>query len=354
MLQVLLRVLNVLKKAPIERKQLLWLALVVFLLLLYGAGGFYLTEKAAWEAGGAEVGVDTALWWSLVTMTTVGYGDFFPKTFAGRWLVGMPVMVIGIGVLGYALGTLATAVIERRSKEARGMVTIEEGGHVLICHCPSIETVEEVLLEIRADQEWKERGVVLLTDTLETAPEILTKAQVTFVRGNPSREAALEQANVKGAGGVIVLSPQPSDPASDNHVLAAVVTIRAIAPETYVVAECVATENTKLLRNAGASEVVQLGSLSAELLVQGLQDPGVNGLISELLTNRTGHQLYVHPINSFKGTLQDACTKLGTSRYVCLGVIDSTGKRYFAPPETLSVEPGHRLMLLGDTRPAKL
>ena len=234
------------------------------------------------------------------------------------------------------------------------MVTIEEGGHVLICHCPSIETVEEVLLEIRADNEWKDRQVVLLTDTLETAPEGLTKAKVTFVRGNPSREGALEQANVKGASGVIVLSPQPSDPGSDNHVLAAVVTIRAIAPETYVVAECVATENKKLLRNAGASEVVQLGSLSAELLVQGLQDPGVNGLISELLTNRTGHQLYVHPIESFKGPLQDACGKLGASRYVCLGVIDSTGKRHFAPSDTMSVEPGHRLMLLGDVRPAKL
>ncbi|MGE0706511.1 MAG: ion channel [Planctomycetota bacterium] len=353
MFQVLRRVFARLKQAPRGRRQLGWLAVVIACLLLYGTTGFYLFEREAW-AKDTEVTLGTGLWWSVVTMTTVGYGDLYPRTFIGRWFVGVPMMILGIGVLGYALGTLATAVLDRRNKEARGMLPFTGSNHVLVCHFPSLEMVLEIAQEVRADSAWKDKQIVLLSEQLEELPEALGSAGVTFVRGSPSREAALESANVAGASGVIVLSRDPADPNADNHTLACVVTIRAIAPGAYVVAECLANENEKLLRNAGASEVVRVDSLSAELLVQGLQDPGVTGVISELLTNRTGHQLYIHPVTSFRGDLAGAQAKLAPGRYACLGVIDASGARRFVPDPSTPVEPGHKLMLVGDTRPAPL
>ena len=44
------------------------------------------------------------------------------------------------------------------------------------------------------------------------------------------------------------------------------------------------------------------GSLTAGLLVQGLQDPGVNEVVAELVTNRTGHQIYVEKLTAFSGS----------------------------------------------------
>jgi voltage-gated potassium channel len=65
---------------------------------------------AAYEAehptnpGFATVG--DAFWWGIVTITTVGYGDIVPKTFAGR-AAGVALMVTGVAVLGVLAGSLA-------------------------------------------------------------------------------------------------------------------------------------------------------------------------------------------------------------------------------------------------------
>ena len=50
-----------------------------------------------------------ALWWAVVTLTTVGYGDFYPVTAAGR-IVGFFVMLTGIGIIG-ALASIFAAVL---------------------------------------------------------------------------------------------------------------------------------------------------------------------------------------------------------------------------------------------------
>lgn len=51
-----------------------------------------------------------ALWWGIVTMTTVGYGDFFPVTTAGR-LTGVFVMFAGIGIIGALASILASLLV---------------------------------------------------------------------------------------------------------------------------------------------------------------------------------------------------------------------------------------------------
>ncbi len=57
-----------------------------------------------------------AFWWAVVTMSTVGYGDFIPQTDAGR-LVASVVMVFGVAVIGYAAGAIATILEDPEEQE---------------------------------------------------------------------------------------------------------------------------------------------------------------------------------------------------------------------------------------------
>jgi voltage-gated potassium channel len=59
-----------------------------------------------------------ALWWAVVTITTVGYGDFYPTTVAGR-AVATGLMIGGIGLIGFVTGSLASWIVERISTADR-------------------------------------------------------------------------------------------------------------------------------------------------------------------------------------------------------------------------------------------
>lgn len=61
-----------------------------------------------------KIPLGDSLWWSIVTVTTVGYGDIVPKTIIGR-ITASILMVIGIGFLSMLTGTIATFFLNKDS-----------------------------------------------------------------------------------------------------------------------------------------------------------------------------------------------------------------------------------------------
>lgn len=65
-------------------------------------------------AGGSIQSFGQALWWSFVTVTTVGYGDYYPVTFTGQ-CIAVGLMIGGIALIGVVTATLASWIVERVS-----------------------------------------------------------------------------------------------------------------------------------------------------------------------------------------------------------------------------------------------
>ena len=92
-----------------------WLVVLIFFIsvVCYSTTGLMYFESETQP----DLTWSDAIWWTFVTMTTVGYGDFFPKSTYGQFLVGLPTMLIGVSVLGYILSVLASLLMETKLKE---------------------------------------------------------------------------------------------------------------------------------------------------------------------------------------------------------------------------------------------
>lgn len=83
---------------------------MIILLLEFGSIAVLFAEKSS-SAANIQTASD-AIWWTYVTITTVGYGDLYPTTVSGR-MVGIVVMLVGVGLFGVVTGFLANKFLPR-------------------------------------------------------------------------------------------------------------------------------------------------------------------------------------------------------------------------------------------------
>lgn len=92
-----------------KRKELFMTSLSMFIMLLFTSVLMYFAEHDAQPD--KFVTMLDAMWWSIVTMATVGYGDLFPVTFWGRILASFSAL-LGIGMFALPTGILGAAFVE--------------------------------------------------------------------------------------------------------------------------------------------------------------------------------------------------------------------------------------------------
>ncbi len=269
-----------------------------------------------------------AVWWAIVTVATVGYGDLVPRTFAGR-IVGSVTIVSGIVLISLFTATISSVFIARKIKESQGLQDITFTGHLLICGW-NIHIEELLTIFSKQGQRKAMQQVVLVNDAPADRIESLIGAfhhlDVRFVRGDHTREAILQRANCAEASAALILPDALSATGqmNDDKTLLSLLTVKSLNPHTKAYCYIVNRENLPHIKRAGADDVVVSDQHIGFFLANQILNPGSPQVAMEMMNFNHYNDIQTIPIDAeFVGTtFGDYFIRLKQQRnYTVLGIV---------------------------------
>lgn len=325
----------------IRRENLHHLLLIVMILILAGTLGLAIFEKnMSWI---------NAIWWSFVTLTTVGYGDISPESLGGR-IVAIMIMVMGIGTLGLFTATIASIFVEKKMKEDRGMRSYNFENHIILCEWN--HRAREILHELRSDHRIETAPIVLIAE-IDIKP--VDDDRLYFIQGGINEEN-LKRANLEKASTVVILGNDRLEAsARDARAVLITLTVESLNPDVYSIVELVDTENVQHCERANADEIIVVTEFSSKLISRATLDHGISKVLSELLSSKYGNDLFKIPVHEsmVNKSFIDIFTEMKrTNQSIVLAVQKGIeGKVISNPPGDYRVEAGDYLIVISKSRP---
>ena len=230
-----------------------------------------------------------AVWLSLTTATTVGYGDFSAQTALGRTATVVLLYFGGIALLAQAAALVFEYQLAAADQKRRGIWAWTMKDHIVILNQPKTDGVlylERVLKDLRhSHHRLADAPVVLVSPGFEQGfPAQLERLGAGPVSYPLYRDEALSAASVDKAAVIAVLTQDSSDPAADPLVRDLVQRARALGCTCRIVAECVADTRRELLREAGANQILRPIRTYPEMLVRAMLAPGAEFIIEDIFS----------------------------------------------------------------------
>ncbi|MFP3868543.1 MAG: potassium channel family protein [Desulfobacteraceae bacterium] len=243
------------------KKALIGLLLLLVIILL-GSLGYSLIEGWNFFDG---------LYMTVITLTTVGYGEVFgPLSRPGRFFT-MVLIFTGTGFMLYVVGYWAQVIVEGQIRDVLGRRKLEREIHQLQDHyivCGYGRIGEVIAKELR------QAGLplVVIENRLETIAK-LERANYLYLEGDASDEEILRVAGLTQARGLVAVV------SSDADNVYIILTARTLNPDLLIVARAGEEGSEQKLLRAGADKVVSPYMLGGYRLAQTILRPNVVNFI---------------------------------------------------------------------------
>ncbi len=232
-----------------------------------------------------------AIWWSLVTITTVGYGDLVPKTFWGR-IIGIVFIFLGFTLFSTFTAFVASNFIDKKIKERKGLNKIIDKNHILICGWNN--SAKKILDFISKLDPTEIPNTVLVNELTEDDFSSLQNnypdLQLKFIKGDFTNQEILLKANIKEAKNIILLfdkSKANSSP-SDERTIIASHNISYMKLKGKISIQLQDEKYLPNIRREKISNVVIYDNLGGNLLANSAINPSIPDFVQEVLKATDG------------------------------------------------------------------
>ncbi len=202
------------------------------------------------------------IYWAVVTASTVGFGDFVPKTVFGKWMTILLVFS-GATFLTYFFSQMATYTVSRQNALLKGDMAYGKSGHIVVV---GWNERSKALIE-RIYKEDPNKEIVLIDRTIKSNP--FHNSNVHYIHGKAYEDETLQKANVRFAQMVLITANnQVSEEQSDMDSILTLLAVAGMSPVARTVVEILTSAQYENAKRAGAEEIIHTSTIVSTALLE--------------------------------------------------------------------------------------
>lgn len=308
-------------------------------MIVMGAIGFRYLENLSWE---------DSIYFTVATLTTVGYGDIVPKTPESKKFV-IFLMLFGVGTVLYALSILAQAVIQTEvfnalgiRKKTKEMEKLKD--HYIICGAGQIG--RQVIQSLQKDNI---THVVIESDG-KKFDKIEHSDNQYILLVDATLEKNLREAGVERAKG---LAACLSDDASNVYV---VLTARDLNKNLHIVSRATEEQTEPKLIRAGANKVVEPTIIGGRSMSRALLKPTIADFMESIVVETldlTFEEILARSDSIYVGKRLRDIDISGELNILIVAIRRKNGKIVFNPGGDFEIADGDLLLAVGNAESMK-
>ena len=232
-----------------------------------------------------------ALWLTLTTLSTTGYGDISATTSAGKISTVVLLYLGGIFILAKAAGDYFEYRTNIRVKKMHGYWEWNMSDHILVINTPSQQGEQffvRLIKHLHHSGMQSHTVQILTTKFPNGLPGQLSKMPgLAHFTGSGTIPEDLLSVNAQQAKYIVILAKQEDNRDSDSRTFDILHRLQELKlrDDSLILAECVDDDNRQRFRQAGASVIIRPMRAYPEMLIRGLVAPGAEQIIENLFSS---------------------------------------------------------------------